>query len=84
MRYQTPSEAIDSALKRYGGDKVVTDKETKRRQAQEKVDNFFTKNTKAKKPNTSLDQTDFSKVPGLSDDEVTRLNKAKKDYQDNL
>jgi hypothetical protein len=84
MRYQTPSEAIEASLKRYGGDKVVTDKEAKRKQAQEKVDNFFTKKPNVKKPNTTLDQTDFSKVPGLSDDEVMRLNKAKKDYQDNL
>jgi hypothetical protein len=84
MRYQTPSEALDASLKRYGGDKVVTDKETKRKQAQEKVDNFFSKKPNVKKPNTTLDQTDFSKVPGLSDDEVMRLNKAKKDYQDNL
>jgi len=84
MRYQTPSEAIEASLKRYGGDKVVTDKEAKRKQAQEKVDNFFTKKPNIKKPNTTLDQTDFSKVPGLSDDEVMRLNKAKKDYQDNL
>jgi hypothetical protein len=84
MRYQTPSEALDASLKRYGGDKVVTDKETKRKQAQEKVDNFFTKKPNVKKPNTTLDQTDFSKVPGLSDDEIMRLNRAKKDYQDNL
>lgn len=84
MRYQTPSEAIEASLKRYGGDKVVTDKEAKLKQAQEKVDNFFTKKPNVKKPNTTLDQTDFSKVPGLSDDEVMRLNKAKKDYQDNL
>lgn len=84
MRYQTPSEALDSALKRYGGDKIITDKETKRKQAQEKVDSFFSKKPNVKKPNTTLDQTDFSKVPGLSDDEIMRLNKAKKDYQDNL
>jgi hypothetical protein len=84
MRYQTPSEALDASLKRYGGDKVVTDKETKRKQAQEKVDNFFSKKPNVKKPNTTLDQTDFSKVPGLSDDEIMRLNRAKKDYQDNL
>jgi hypothetical protein len=84
MRYQTPSEALDNALKKYSGDKVITDKETKRRQAQEKVDNFFSKKPDAKKPNTSLDQTDFTKVPGLSSDDIMRLNKAKKDYQDNL
>jgi hypothetical protein len=83
-RYLTPEEALNNALKGYGGDKIVIDKETKRKQAQEKIDNFFSKKPDVKKPNTPLDQTDFSKVPGLSSDEVTRLNKAKKDYQDNL
>ena len=84
MRYLTPEEALNNALKGYGGDKVVTDKETKRKQAQDKVDNFFAKKPNVKKPNTTLDQTDFSKVPGLSEDEIMRLNRAKKDYQDNL
>lgn len=84
MRYLTPEEALNNALKGYGSDKVITDKETKRKQAQEKIDNFFSKRPDVKKPNTPLDQTDFSKVPGLSSDEVMRLNKAKKDYQDNL
>lgn len=83
-RYLTPEEAVENALKKYGGDKIVTDKETKRKQAQEKIDNFFSKKPDVKKPNTPLDQTDFSKVPGLSSDEVMRLNKAKKEYQDNL
>lgn len=83
-RYLTPEEAVENALKKYGGDKIITDKETKRKQAQEKIDNFFSKKPDVKKPNTPLDQTDFSKVPGLSSDEVMRLNKAKKEYQDNL
>jgi hypothetical protein len=84
MRYLTPEEALNNALKGYGGDKIVTDKETKRKQAQDKVDNFFSKKPTVKKPNTLLDQTDFTKVPGLSEDEIMRLNRAKKDYQDNL
>jgi hypothetical protein len=84
MRYLTPSEAIEAAIKGYSSDPAIKTKETKRKQAQDKVDNFFSTRPALKKPNTTLDQTDFSKVPGLSAGEIEILNRTKKEYQDNL
>jgi len=83
LRYQTPAEASKAAIESYSTDKIVVDKQAKRTEAERKVDSFFEK-TKKSKPNLPLDQIDFSKVQGLSSDEVKLLNKAKKDYQDNL
>jgi hypothetical protein len=83
LRYQTPTEASKAAIESYSTDKFVTDRQAKRVEAERKVDGFFEKNNKSK-PNLPLDQIDFAKVQGLSDAEVKMLNKAKKDYQDNL
>lgn len=83
LRYPTPDEAAKAAKESYSTDKIVIDKQAKKAEAERKVDSFFEK-AKKSKPNLPLDQIDFSKVQGLSSDEVKLLNKAKKDYQDNL
>jgi hypothetical protein len=84
MRFQTAAEAVESAVKKYGSDKFVKDKESKRNKALENYNNIFTKNPNAKKPNLSLDKIDPSKIDGLNDEDKRRLNSFKKDYQDNL
>lgn len=84
LRYQNPNEAVDSAIKRYNGDKIVKDKAENRGKAQENYDRIFEKNPKAKKPNLSLDRVDPSSIQGLTDDDKKRINGYKKDYKDNL
>lgn len=84
MRYQTADEAVENALKKYGGDKFVKDKEAKRNKALENTDKIFGKNPNVKRPNLSLDRIDPSKIDGLNDEDKKRLNGFKKDYQDNL
>jgi len=84
MRYQTAEEAVENALKKYGNDKFVKDKQTKRSTAQENYDRFFEKNPKVKKPNLSLDRVDPSTIEGLSEDDKKRINGFKKDFKDNL
>ena len=84
MRFQTATEAANAAIRNYNSDANVISKNLAREDARKKVDRFFLENPKYAKPNTSLDQTDFTKVPGLSKSEIDDLNKYKKIYKDNL
>lgn len=84
LRYQNSSEAVDSAIKRYNGDKIVKDKAESRDKALNNYNNFFAKNPKYKKPNLPLDQVDPSSIKGLTDYEKNEINGFKKTYKDNL
>ena len=84
MRFQTATEAAAAAVKNYNSDANVSIKNLAREDAKKAVDRFFLENPKYAKPNTSLDQTDFTKVPGLSKSEIDDLNKYKKIFKDNL
>jgi len=84
LRFQNPTEAAQAAAKNYNGDSVVKGKETKRTKAEDLINKYFETRPNLKKPNVSIDEMDFSKVPGLSSGEIDKLNKIKKDYKDNL
>jgi hypothetical protein len=84
LRYQNSNEAVESAIKRYNGDKIYKDKAESRNQAVENYNKIFEKNPKAKKPNLPIDQVDPSAIQGLTDDDKKRINGFKKQYKDNL
>lgn len=84
MRYQTAEEAVENAVKKYGNDKFVKDKDSKRAKALENYNKIFEKNPNVKKPNLYIDKVDPSKIDGLNDEDRRRINALKKEYQDNL
>lgn len=81
--FQSPEQAVESAIKRYSGDAAVN-KKTKAREQSEKQINDVLDKKNIPMPNLPIDQIDFDKVKGLSRGEIDLLKKAQKQYTGNI
>lgn len=80
--YQSPSQALESALKRYSQDDSIKKKTEKRELAEKQINDLLKQRNITN--NLPIDQVDFSKFKGLNKDEIQKLNEAKKRYTDNI
>lgn len=80
--FQSPEQAVDSAIKRYNGDAVVQKKVKAREQAEKQISDVMDK--KSIPMTLPIDQIDFDKVKGLSKGEIELLKKAQKQYTGNI
>ena len=80
--FQSPEQAVDSAIKRYNSDAVVQKKVKAREQAEKQISDVLDK--KNIPMTLPIDQIDFDKVKGLSRGEIDLLKKAQKQYTGNI
>ena len=81
--FQSPEQAVESAIKRYSGDAVVNKKIKAREQSEKQINDVLDKKS-IPMPNLPIDQIDFDKVKGLSRGEIDLLKKAQKQYTGNI
>jgi hypothetical protein len=81
--FQSPEQAVESAIKRYSGDAVVNKKTKAREQSEKQINDVLDKKS-IPMPNLPIDQIDFDKVKGLSRGEIDLLKKAQKQYTGNI
>jgi len=80
--FQSPEQAVESAIKRYSGDAAVNKKIKAREQSEKQINDVLDK--KNIPINLPIDQIDFDKVKGLSRGEIELLKKAQKQYTGNI
>lgn len=80
--FQSPEQAVESAIKRYSSDAVVQKKVKAREQAEKQISDVMDK--KSIPMTLPIDQIDFDKVKGLSKGEIDLLKKAQKQYTGNI
>jgi hypothetical protein len=81
--FQSPEQAVESAIKRYSGDAIVNKKIKAREQSEKQINDVLDKKS-IPMPNLPIDQIDFDKVKGLSKGEIDLLKKAQKQYTGNI
>jgi len=81
--FQSPEQAVESAIKRYSGDAIVNKKIKAREQSEKQINDVMDKKN-IPMPNLPIDQIDFDKVKGLSRGEIDLLKKAQKQYTGNI
>ena len=81
--FQSPEQAVESAIKRYSGDAIVNKKIKAREQSEKQINDVLDKKS-IPMPNLPIDQIDFDKVKGLSRGEIDLLKKAQKQYTGNI
>lgn len=81
--FQSPEQAVESAIKRYSSDAVVNKKTKAREQSEKQINDVLDKKS-IPMPNLPIDQIDFDKVKGLSKGEIDLLKKAQKQYTGNI
>jgi len=81
--FQSPEQAVESAIKRYSGDAAVNKKTKAREQSEKQINDVLDKKS-IPMPNLPIDQIDFDKVKGLSRGEIDLLKKAQKQYTGNI
>lgn len=81
--FQSPEQAVESAIKRYSSDAIVNKKIKAREQSEKQINDVMDKKN-IPMPNLPIDQIDFDKVKGLSRGEIDLLKKAQKQYTGNI
>lgn len=84
LTFQTPEQAKESAIRSYNSNKLVTDAQNARDNAQKAINAVFEKNPNFVKPNLPLEQWDFSKIKGIDTETARRLKQQQDIYIKNI
>lgn len=84
LTFQTPEQAKENAIRSYNSNKLVTDAQNARDNAQKAINAVFEKNPNFVKPNLPLEQWDFSKIKGIDTETARRLKQQQDIYIKNI